>query len=261
MTAPTPDQQNQKTYAARPIVRHYAALNTLQPAEQVILEQLHDRLPKMRMLDIGVGGGRTTGHFAPVVSSYLGLDSAAEMIAACQLRFPAQRFECGDARAMGQFADDSFDLILFSFNGIDYVSHADRLRILQEVCRVGKPGGYFCFSSHNLSAMERELDWRQQLSFNPLTTYSNLVMLLLLRGFNRPHLKSLKAVAHAILRDESHNFRLQTYYVRPQEQLQQLAAGFQNIQIYSWKTGLEITDLDAPAVCSDLWLYYLCVIR
>ena len=135
-----------------------------------------------------------------------------------------------------------------------------RLRILQEVSRVGKPGGYFCFSSHNLQAMEREFNWRNQIRLNPITTYSNLVMLLLLRGFNRTiHLKELKTLAHAIIRDESHNFRLQTYYVRPQEQLRQLAA-FQNIQIYSWKSGLEIA-LNAPAASTDLWLYYLCVIR
>ena len=260
------DEQNQKTYAARQIVRHYAALSALQPAEQAIFDQLRDRLPAMQMLDIGVGGGRTTGHFAPIVSSYIGIDTSAEMIAACRLRFPDQAFETGDARAMSQFADNSFDLILFSFNGIDYVSHADRLRILQEVRRVGKPGGYFCFSSHNLQAMERVLDWRNQLSFNPLTTYSNLVMLLLLRGLNPTlSLKQLKTSAHTVIRDESHNFRLQTYYVRPEDQLRQLAADFEQIQIYAWKSDLEITGLNTPAASPDasthLWLYYLCMIR
>lgn len=258
------NQQNQKTYAAPSIVRHYAALSKLQPAEQTIFNVLQERLSDMQMLDIGVGGGRTTLHFAEATSGYIGIDQSAEMIAACQQRFASENraFACCDARMMSQFAENTFDFILFSFNGIDYVSHADRLRILQEVCRVGKPGGYFCFSSHNLQAMEREFDWRNQFSCNPITAYSNLVMLLLLRGFNRTiRPKQLNALTHAVIRDESHNFRLQTYYVRPQEQLRQLAADFKDVKIYSWSNGLEITDLDADNANSDLWLYYLCVIR
>ncbi len=262
---------NQRTYAAAGIVRHYAALSELQPAEQTVLNLLRDRLPAMQMLDIGVGGGRTTQHFAQFTAGYVGIDSSAEMIAACQQRFANRpecepkcglewKFECGDARAMAQFADNSFDFILFSFNGLDYVSHADRLRIFQEVSRVGKPGGYFCFSSHNLAAMERQLAWRNQLSLNPVTTYSNLVMLLILRGLNRSVILSqLKAADYAIIRDESHNFRLQTYYVRPQAQLQHLATDFQDIQLYSWKTGLALADSNVAS--ADLWLYYLCVIR
>lgn len=222
----------------------------------------------MQMLDIGVGGGRTTLHFAPAVASYIGIDSSAEMIAACRQRFANQGFanqgfanrvfECGDARAMPQFKDNSFDFVLFSFNGLDYMPHADRLRVLQEVRRICRPGGYFCFSSHNLQAMEQTFCWRNQLSRNPLTTYSNLVMLLLLRGLNRSMSpRRLKALNYAVIRDESHNFRLQTYYVRPQAQIQQLAA-FQASRIYSWQSGLEITD--SANASSDLWLYYLCTI-
>ncbi len=252
------DTENQRTYATRRIVRHYAALRELQPAEQTIFNLLRDRLPKMQMLDIGVGGGRTTLHFAPAVASYIGIDSSAKMIAACRQRFADQVFECGDARAMPQFADNSFDFVLFSFNGLDYMPHADRLRVLQEVRRICRPGGYFCFSSHNLQAMEQMFCWKNQLSRNPLTTYSNLVMLLLLRGLNRSiSPRRLKAADHAVIRDESHNFRLQTYYVRPQVQIQQLAA-FQTSWIYSWQSGLEITD--SADASPDLWLYYLCTI-
>jgi len=259
--------QNQRTYATPSIVRHYAALSELQPAEQTILDRLREPLLGMQMLDIGVGGGRTTLHFAAAVSGYIGIDASAEMITACQQRFAAQgkSFACCDVRAMSQFEENSFDFILFSFNGIDYMSHTDRLRVFQEICRVGKPGGYFCFSSHNLQALELEFDWRNQLRCNPITTYSNLVMLLLLRGFNRAiRPKQLNTLAYAVIRDESHNFRLQTYYVRPQEQLRQLMADFKDIQIYSWKTGLEIFNSDAVeanSANSDLWLYYLCVIR
>ncbi|GBD51465.1 hypothetical protein BGM30_05580 [Microcystis aeruginosa NIES-298] len=35
-----------------------------------------------------------------------------------------------DARNLEQFADNYFDFILFSFNDIDYISHADRFLVL-----------------------------------------------------------------------------------------------------------------------------------
>lgn len=260
---------NKSLYAVRSIVEHYAQLKQLQPAEQVVIDLLKDQLSGMKMLDIGVGGGRTTPHFSGRVAEYTGIDYSEDMIRACQQRFcssspavaPSQAvtFEVCDARNMVQFEDDSFDFILFSFNGIDYVSHSDRLKILQEVSRVGKAGGYFCFSSHNLQGMEQAFNWRKQLSLNPVTTYVNLVMLALLRWFNRSiALKQLQTAAHAIIKDESHNFRLQTYYVRPQEQISQLEA-FSNVKVYSWRSGLEIVGNELHS-STDLWLYYLCSI-
>ena len=180
---------NRDVYSSQNVVRHYAQLKLLQPAEQAVLTRLNPQLAQMKMLDIGVGGGRTTHHFHQRVGDYVGIDYAAEMIAACRQRFadgsPPLALEVGDARDMGDFPDQSFDLILFSFNGIDYISHADRLRVLKEIHRVGKPGGYFCFSSHNLQGIERAFDWRSQLQLNPLQTYVDLIMCGLLRYFNR----------------------------------------------------------------------------
>ena len=172
-------EKNAATYGAANIVNYYAQLELLQPAEQTILDQLRDKLPTMKMLDIGIGGGRTTKHFAPLVDSYTGIDYSEGMIDACQTRFGentnAMTLQVGDARDMTEFADDSFDFILFSFNGIDYVSHGDRLNILREINRIGKAGCYVLFSSHNLQAMAKEFDWKAQLSFNPISTYVNLV--------------------------------------------------------------------------------------
>ena len=180
--------KNQKIYTTSNIVWHYTQLSRLQPAEQKILERFQERLPAMKMLDIGIGGGRTTKHFASLAGEYTGIDYSAELIAACQRRFSGRpqsmSLEVGDARSMNQFADNSFDFILFSFNGIDYVSHSERLQVLQEIRRVGKPGCYFFFSSHNLQGLVQEFDYKKQISLNPLKTYVNLVMLALLRLFN-----------------------------------------------------------------------------
>lgn len=260
------DENNQKAYAARGIVKHYIQLSRLQPAEETILELLRDRLSGMKMLDMGVGGGRTTQHFSKAVAEYIGIDYSPEMIAACKKRFSNSskpiRLEVCDARDMSRFPDNSFDFILFSFNGIDYISHSDRLQVLQEIHRVGKPGGYFCFSTHHLPAMEAEFDWKNQLRLNPLKTYVNLVMWAIARFFNRSiNLTQLKSSEYAMLRDESHNFRLDTYYVRPPEQIKQLESNFREIKVYSWKTGLELTAESDRCSSRDMWLYYLCAIN
>jgi SAM-dependent methyltransferase len=187
------------------------------------------------------------------------------MIAACKKRFPTSAsalFQVCDARDMSGFEDDTFDVILFSFNGIDYVSPTDRLQIFQEIRRVGKSGAYFCFSSHNLQGLERAFDLRTQFSFNPVTTYANLVLWGFLRMLNRSiTLSQIKALSHVVVRDESHNFRLETYYVRPEEQLHQLEPNFSNIKVYSWKNDLELVSESDRRSNADMWLYYLCLIK
>ena len=134
--------QNQKTYASAGIVWYYIQLSLLQPAEKTVLDRFKDQLSTMSLLDIGIGGGQTTQHFAPLAKAYTGIDYSAEMIVACQQKFsgvlPPASLNVGDARDMSQFADNTFDFILFSFNGIDYVSHYDRLRIFSRVKQGGK---------------------------------------------------------------------------------------------------------------------------
>jgi ubiquinone/menaquinone biosynthesis C-methylase UbiE len=256
------NQDNHNVYSTPSIVHYYAQLQLLQPAEQTILDRLQTQRSTIRMLDIGVGGGRTTQHFAPVVANYTGIDYSAEMIAACRQRFSdrsqAIRLAVCDARDLSQFQNQTFDFILFSFNGIDYMPHCDRERVFQEVGRVGKPGGFFFFSSHNLQGMEREFDWTHQLRLNPFVTYVNLVMLAILRICNRSMtLEKLCNADYLMLRDESHNFRLQTHYVRPRAQIAQLEAYFSEVTVYSWKSGLELTAQE-QRFNVDMWLYYLC---
>lgn len=257
--------KNQQTYESRGIVQHYTQLHQLQPAEVAIIALLKDKLPQMKMLDMGVGGGRTTKHFAKSVADYTGIDYSVEMIAACQQRFAGSQeptsFIVCDARDMSCFPDNTFDFILFSFNGIDYIEHCDRIQALQEIQRVGKPGSYFYFSTHNLQGIESTFDWRTHLSLNPIRTYSDWVMWALLRVFNRPlNLPQLKTLSHAMIRDEPHNFRLRTYHIRPQDQIDQLASDFKDIKVYSWQTGLELSNSELQST-QEMWLYYLCVIQ
>ena len=82
----------------------------------------------------------------------------------------------------------------------------------------------------------------------------------LLRFFNR-HLNpsNLRNLDYSIIRDESHNYRLRQYYIRPQAQVKQLQTVFQDISVYPWQSGEAIApqELDQQ---TDMWLYYLCTI-
>jgi len=49
------------------------------------------------VLDIGVGGGRTTGLLADDARSYVGIDISPEMLALAQDRFPGHDLRVGNA--------------------------------------------------------------------------------------------------------------------------------------------------------------------
>jgi len=239
--------RNRDAYASSFAVRHFAQQTDLFPPEASILRRVRGELRPASILDIGVGGGRTTLHFAPLARRYAGLDYSTAMIAACRKRFPSGDllFCAADARAL-PFADRSFDFVLFSYNGIDYVPHNDRLRILTEARRVLEPGGYYAFSTHNLTDEPPFLTKRR--SRDPRVR----LLRRLLRRQNPP----LTAIASAdwiVLNDGALRGRLATYYVRRLEQLRQLAdAAFAVVEV------LQLDGSVARADSTDSWLYYLC---
>jgi len=58
-----------------------------------------------------------------------------------------------------QFKDESFDYILFSFNGLDnLIPYSKRLACLQEIRRVLRKEGLFVFSSHNALCLPKNRD-------------------------------------------------------------------------------------------------------
>jgi SAM-dependent methyltransferase len=250
---------NQKTYDSKEVVRAYTRRTALQAPEKTILDLLRHQLPGMRMLDLGIGAGRTTLHFAPLVRAYLGTDVSPNMIRAAQRRFPARAdaLRVCDARCLGEFPERSFDFILFSYNGIDYVDHDGRLAVLREVRRVAADGAYFCFSTHNLRELEAQVRPRDLSLQRPLHSARQGLQTLMLWLRNGPAvLHGLERREHAIVRDLP---SLRTYYIAPEGQITQLGRlGFIDIRVFSLEDGREL-----PVVTgvTDPWLYYLCNVR
>ena len=149
---------NLGVYSAPDVVDHYAGLDYLTAAEQLLFETYIK--PGTSVLDLGVGGGRTTPYLSAVAATYVGLDYSEEMIRACRSKFPKLHFAVQDAADLSMFADESFDSIIFSFNGIDYLLPSEkRQRCLRECYRALKPGGTLIFSCHNPRSIVLGLDW------------------------------------------------------------------------------------------------------
>jgi SAM-dependent methyltransferase len=147
-----PVDDSLEAYNDAKVVAHYVNASDLQPCEL----DLFDRFISFgaSVLDIGVGGGRTTPYLSRRAGRYLGLDYASSMVEACQKRFPDLEFRCEDATDLSSIPDNSFDIVVFSFNGIDCIPTDDgRRKCFGEVFRVLKPGGKFIFSSHNAKAL------------------------------------------------------------------------------------------------------------
>ena len=164
MPDPKPDSKpdpNISTYNAPPVVEYYAVLNYLTPCEQLLFDTY--LRPGMAILDLGVGGGRTTAYLSSIAARYVGIDYASEMIAACRKKFPQLQFEVGNAEDLSRFTSSSFDAAVMAFNGIDYViPDESRFRALREIGRVLKPNGILIFSSHNPRSIWVRPSWNPQ---------------------------------------------------------------------------------------------------
>ena len=144
-SAPDP---NIPIYNAPAVAEYYAALNYLTPCERLLFDAY--LRPGMAILDLGVGGGRTTAYLSSTAARYVGVDYAPEMVAACRKKFPQLEFETENASDLSRFETSSFDAVVMAFNAMDYVIPDEcRLRALREIRRVLKPGGILIFSSHN----------------------------------------------------------------------------------------------------------------
>lgn len=256
---------NQSIYEREAIVREYASSHDLQKPEISIMQLLGAQLGGMRMLDIGVGAGRTTAYLSHKVREYVGVDYSSSMIEVCKRRFPdlAQRgcFKVADARRLDEFDSNYFDLVLFSFNGIDYVNHDDRLRILSEVKRVTRAGGCFVFSAHNINC-DLGQGGRIKLCVNPVRLFYRITKFAA-RKYAGHVLKVTRATAeYAIVRDTAHGLQLKTYYIGPSAQIRQLEShDFSDVKVFSLRDGHYLFDQAEADAATDDWLYYLCVSR
>ena len=220
------NEENKKIWESPEMVDEFASRNFTLNAEQTVIKLLKRKLKNMSMLDVGVGAGRTTQYFAPLVKYYTGMDYSEEMVYETARRFPIYLFQVLDVRNLN-FPDNVFDFVLFSWNGIDYIDLDGREKAFEEIRLALKDNGYFFFSTHNVKFLK-----------DVLFAYSDM----------------------AVVNDGVHKGKLQTYYSNPLVQIDRLTKyGFKNIRVFSHKTGKEITrKVGRLPLKDDYCLHYLC---
>ncbi|MGM0366615.1 MAG: class I SAM-dependent methyltransferase [Actinomycetota bacterium] len=258
-------------YNSIEVSRDYGRRDYIEAPEQAILEKLKNWLPGARMLDMGVGGARTTKYFAPLAKQYTGADYAPSMVDICRAKYGGRyKFVECDVRDMGCFGDGSFDFVLFSYNGIDSFSHQNRMSALKEIARVLSPGGYFAFSSHNLdwsrltdlfrlkgSNLKKEGGHLAKLGCYARQSCRALRLSLLNRSlFMEDLIQKLRKNERGSLYDNSLNGKASIYYITRREQAKQLhGAGFADITTFG-PSGMETGD--SEELNRGAWIYYLC---
>jgi SAM-dependent methyltransferase len=112
-----------------------------------------DGLEGRRVLDLACGAGRTTYFLHKMGADVVGVDISQNLIHAAREHFPDIDFRRGDAEFL-DFADASFDVVLFSYNSLDYLYPKEkRINSIREIWRVLSPDGRFIFSHHNFGAL------------------------------------------------------------------------------------------------------------
>jgi SAM-dependent methyltransferase len=211
-------------------VHHYSNNGDLNKAERAALARVAEEVRGRRIVDIGVGGGRTVRPLRELSHDYLGIDNSHAMVAACRLRFGGVDFRHADARAMSDVPEGSVRMAMFSCNGIGMVSHEDRLKIMREVLRVLEPGGLFLFSTHNQNCPDHTAGFKlPALAFspNPLRMAARLARFswrTALRYARRRRFVAheVRTSEYSIINDVCHDYGVMLYYILLSSQRRQL---------------------------------------
>lgn len=246
---------NKKHYEKKRTVTDYS-LSKLQNPEVIILVKYSSNITEKHILDIGCGAGRTTFNLKNMSKHYVGLDYSYDMIETCKKRFKDVNFIHGDVIDMSAFEDESFDFILFSYNGLDSIDHDDRLKGLREIHRVLKNDGIFAFSSHNINYKDAVSPPKLTFTLCPFVQARYLVKFIKSTHNHSTNKKKQHfGKEYSIINDKAHNFGLLTYYIDKKNQMSQLErTGFRTMEMYDTNGNNLNPDSDDK---DSAWIYYV----
>ena len=254
--------KNRDVYESAETVKCYSHDSYIFEPEKKVIENIGKVYACERMLDIGMGAGRTTFHFSSYFKSYVGLDYSKTMVDITRNRFIKNencKFEHGDARNMTQFKDDTFDFVLFSFNGIDCVSLHDRIQVLNEIHRVARNEGIFFFSFHNSYSIPKLFSF--QFPKNPFKYYNEFKRFKGVNSLNNSP-KELLINDFVSIKDGDWDFKAEYVYAKPEAQVAQLmSCGFIDIKLFELKNGNIIEPESNMSFLKDDWVHISCRVK
>lgn len=211
-----------RTWASGGLLRSYRGRN-LRPAEEAVFGHQSERL-RGRVLELGCGGGRLSGHLIALGATLHGIDIAANMVAHCRRTYPSATFAQGDLREPSSWGAGPWDAVVAGWALIDVLSDQERAGFLEEVHGLLTPGGLLIFSSHNLACANLLRGPLQCISAdNPVSLLSQILRLPL-SYLNRRRLVAWQRFEpdYAIVNGAAHNFSLLHYHITRDGQQRQL---------------------------------------
>ncbi len=203
-----------------------------------------------RILDVGVGTGRTATYLRALSDQYVGIDYSREMIEHMQRAYPEIDSRLADMRDLSAWGVASFDFVFAPNNVIDAVSHEDRLRVLGEIRRVSAEGALLLLTSHNLRYHRANSGPRLQYSRNPVTQALRVAQYLRC-CLNHMRIGALRRFEdeYALLNDVGHDYSLLHYYIdRPHQESQLRAMGYRLLDVIdNWGRCLRDDDDDSES--------------
>jgi len=253
------DSLNKNFYLSKTAASWYAEKEFVLPEEQSFLREFGAEINGRDMLDIGIGAGRSTRYLLPLAGSYIGVDYSPDMVKEAGVHFPEARLEERDARDLSAYGDGQFDFVMFSFNGMDCLSHEGRMQTLGEIHRVLKPGGLFAFSSHNRDKPKGkpyELRFLNR-SKHPARMLKNLWRYWEgIRDWRASLHCAVDTEEYSLRHDSGNFFKVPMYYISMREQARQIERlGFTLEAIYDGN-GRRAKERDIDPVSS--WIFYAC---
>jgi SAM-dependent methyltransferase len=206
-----------------PKLAHWYAAEPLSAAEAVTLIRQRQAFAGKRVLDIGVGSGRTTRYILPLASSYMGVDLSPAMLARCRLDWPRAEIVELDIRDLANLSPRRFDFIVASNAIFDVLTHETRLEALADCAALLAPQGLLYFSGHNRNYVKAGLPPAPDFSGSPMRWPINLARFLP-DSFNHIRMKKYEhhETDYALLNDVAHGWQGVFYYTDRATQTRQI---------------------------------------
>ncbi len=141
------EEKNNRFFSSDFQQNYYFNKTGLMYPEQYLFDKYIDN--SKNVLDLGCGAGRTTAYISQITLNVIGVDINDKLVTLAKQKMPKTDFRVMNACSL-EFPDNVFDVIVFSYNGIDYI-YPEEKRILayKEIYRVLKKDGIFIYSTHN----------------------------------------------------------------------------------------------------------------
>lgn len=228
LAEPTLSERNMEVFASPRVAAWYLD-QALDPAERRLLADWEGDYAGKRVLDLGIGTGRTTAMLAPYAAYYLGIDISEAMLAQARANFPHADLRLMDIRAIGALPAGTHDYVLASYAVLDVFEHDERTAILAAAHGALRRGGLFVFSFHNLRWRLAGKPPQPPVALNPLRLARDLRQYAIgRRNYAARAGLERRSEDHAMLRDMAHQWRAVFHYTTLKAQIAEVEAiGFE----------------------------------